>query len=80
MRGSPTAVTSTINTTASPSTVRSSQLYCSGTIRIPTPAATLTHAVLMVVGKKYAKYRSTLDKDPHVSFNLHSHQTICYFL
>ena len=42
-------------------------------MRIPTPAATLTHAVLIVVGKKYARYRSTLDNDPHVSFNLHSH-------
>ena len=73
MRGPPAAVTSTIISTASPSTVRSSQLYCSGTMRIPTPAATLTHAVLMVVGKKYARYRRTLDNDPHVSFNLHSH-------
>ena len=50
--GSPMAVTRTIISTARPSTVRSSHLYCSGMMRTPTPAATLTQAVLMVVGRK----------------------------
>lgn len=36
----------------------------------PTPAATLSQAVLSVVGRKYAAYSSTLDSDPHVSFSL----------
>ena len=46
------AVTKTIMSTARPSTVRSSHLYCSGMMRTPTPAATLTQAVLRVVGRK----------------------------
>ncbi len=66
------AVTSTMRTTDSPSIVRSSHLYCSGSIKMPTPVATLTQAVLMVVGRKNAIYSSTLVRDPHVSFSLHA--------
>ena len=51
-KGLPMAVTKTIMSTARPSIVRSSHLYCSGMMRTPTPAATLTQAVLMVVGRK----------------------------
>lgn len=67
------AVASTMRTTVSPSIVRSSHLYCSGSISTPIPAATLTQAVLMVVGRKNAMYSSTLERDPHVSFSLHAH-------
>ena len=71
------AVTKTIISTARPSTVRSSHLYCSGMMRTPTPAATLTQAVLMVVGRKYATYSRTLDREPQVSFSLHHNTPRC---
>ncbi len=61
-----------MRTTAKASTWRSSQSYDSGTMRMPTPVATLSQAVLSVVGRKNAKYRSTLERLPQVSFSLHS--------
>ena len=51
-----------------------------GTIRMPTPAATLSQAVFMVVGKKNARYSSTLLSDPSWSFNLAQEEDLCYQL
>ena len=44
--------------------------YETGTISTPRPAATLSHAVLMLVGRKNSAYSSTLDSGPHVCFSL----------
>jgi hypothetical protein len=59
-----------MSTAAKTSSLRSSQPYEAGTMSTPTPAATLSHAVLMLVGRKNARYSSTEDSDPHVSFSL----------